>query len=89
MCNLFFLLYLGANYGYAVVRFLLDLWWFMKILNLKTNNIFNLPKEEAKRLLEEHPEEFSKNSKPKKLKNESVVLKSSVVKDSILPQIIE
>ncbi len=61
----------------------------MKILNLKTNNIFNLPNNEAKKLLEEYPNDFSKTTKPKKIKKESVVLEQSVDKDSILPLIIE
>lgn len=79
----------GVNYGFAVVRFPLNLWCVMKILNLKTNNIFNLPNDEAKKLLEEYPNEFSKNTKPKKLKKESVELHESIDKDSILSQIIE
>ena len=38
----------------------------MKILNLKTNNIFNLPKDEANKLLAEYPNDFSKGTKKKK-----------------------
>lgn len=79
----------GANYGIAVVRFPSNLWCVMKILNLKTNNIFNLPNNEAKKLLEEFPDEFSKSIKPKKNKKESVVENDSIDKDSILPQIVE
>lgn len=62
----------------------------MKILNLKTNNIFNLPKEEAKKLLEENPEDFVKsNGKLKqKLKPTSIPLRE-FDDDSILSQIIE
>ncbi len=90
MCNLFFLVVFGGELRLTVwVRFLLDLWWFMKILNLKTNNIFNLPKNEAERLLKENPEDFSKSTKAKKLNKESIVLQNTVDKDSILPQILE
>lgn len=39
----------------------------MKIRNKKTNNIFNLPKEEVKILLETNPELYEMTSrKPKK-----------------------
>ena len=82
----------GANYGYAVVRFLLNLWWFMKILNLKTNNIFNLPKNEAKKLLEESPEDFIKTNGKLKQKVSAPKKTNSIDKDdknSILSQILE
>jgi len=57
----------------------------MKILNLRTNNIFNLPKDEAKKLLEEYPNDFSKGTK-RKMKNKVL---ENVDKDSILPFILE
>lgn len=59
----------------------------MKILNLKTNNIFNLPKDEATKLLEEYPNDFSKGTR-RKTNNNKIVLET-VDKDSILPLIIE
>ena len=57
----------------------------MKILNLRTNNIFNLPKDEAKKLLEEYPNDFSKGTR-KTMKNKVL---ENVDKDSILPFILE
>lgn len=39
----------------------------MKIFNLKTKHIFDLPKEEAKLLLETCPNEFVKGTKPRKI----------------------
>ncbi len=59
----------------------------MKILNLKTNNIFNLPKDEANKLLAEYPNDFSKGTK-KKRKTDKVLLEN-FDKNSILPFIIE
>ena len=39
----------------------------MKIRNIKTNNIFNLPKSEVELLLDEHPELYEKyTTRPKK-----------------------
>lgn len=64
----------------------------MKILNLKTNNIFNLPDSEAKKLLKDYPEDFSKNiksTKSKNLKKDVSASKVSIDKESILSQIIE
>ena len=58
----------------------------MKILNLKTNKIFDLPKDEASRLLKEFPQEFIKNSKRKKMiKSENNIINE----DSILLRILE
>lgn len=39
----------------------------MKIFNLKTKHVFDLPKEEATLLLETCPNEFVKGTKPKKI----------------------
>ena len=39
----------------------------MKIRNIKTNNVFNLPKTEVELLLNEHPELYEKyGTRPKK-----------------------
>jgi len=39
----------------------------MKIINLKTNNIFDLPKSEAEDLLTNLPETFAKVTKNKRI----------------------
>lgn len=58
----------------------------MKILNLKTNKIFDLPKDEANRLLKEFPQEFIKNSKRKMMiKSENNIMDE----ESILLRILE
>ena len=58
----------------------------MKILNLKTNKISDLPKDESNRLLKEFPQEFIKNSKRKKMiKSENNIIDE----DSILLRILE
>lgn len=64
----------------------------MKILNLKTNNIFDLPKDEAKKLLEECPEDFAKANGRLKQKLQTPKNDNSLKKDdedTILSQIIE
>ena len=63
----------------------------MKILNLKTNNIFNLPKEEAKKLLEEFPDDFIKSNGKLKQKKSNLKTNSKNINDenSILSKIIE
>ena len=55
----------------------------MKIINLKTNNIFDLPKEDAELLLSSSPELFAKISK----NNRVIKTKKNIADDSVLSKI--
>jgi hypothetical protein len=57
----------------------------MKILNLKTNNVFDLPKSEVERLILENPTTFSKGSKKKKSPTPQI----NSDENSILPLILD
>ena len=58
----------------------------MKIINLKTNNMFDLPQNEAEKLLDESPDDFAKISKNKKIiRNKS----NKTVPESVLSQILD
>ncbi|MCD8378171.1 MAG: hypothetical protein LUB59_05210 [Candidatus Gastranaerophilales bacterium] len=58
----------------------------MKIINLKTNNIFNLPSKSAEILLKEFPDEFARLTK-----NNKVVKKNTdkTTQNSILTKILD
>lgn len=58
----------------------------MKIINLVTNNIFDLPKTEALFLLEDNPTLFAKVSKNMKIIKNN---KSSVSENSVLSKILD
>jgi hypothetical protein len=58
----------------------------MKIINLVTNIVFDLPKKDAEQLLESSPDTFSKVTKNKKnIKNKS----NNTTDNSVLNQILE
>lgn len=58
----------------------------MKILNIVTNKVFDLPKAEAERVLAESPNEFVKGKKPRACANKFAAHGAG---GSILEQIIE
>ena len=58
----------------------------MKIMNIVTKNVFDLPRKDAEALLESAPEVFAKVTKNKKIiKNKSKVM----TENSVLKQILE
>ncbi len=59
---------------------------FMKIINLNTNVIFDLPKSDAEQLLKVAPEIFAKVSKNKKI----IKCKKDILsEDSVLSKILD
>ena len=59
---------------------------FMKIINLITNNVFSLPKEDAEKLLFDFPNEFAKLGRNKKT-TKSRVKKQEI--SSVLNEILD
>ena len=58
----------------------------MKIINVVTNNIFDLPKKDAEHLLASSPDIFEKVSKNKKVVNKDVGKKTE---NSVLRKILD
>lgn len=58
----------------------------MKIINVITNNIFDLPKENANQLIESSPEVFARVSKNKKVLKKGNGTKTD---DTVLKKILD
>jgi len=58
----------------------------MKIINVITNNIFDLPKENAKQLIEASPDVFARVSKNKKVLKKGNGTKTD---DTVLKKILD
>jgi len=58
----------------------------MKIINLITNNIFDIPAKEAEKILNDAPNEFAKLSKNKKITKKNSVKEKA---DTFILQILD